>query len=603
MGSSRPELSDDRPGHSVPMPDGHLHRGTAAAHGRVDIKDGEFDANSAEQPSSPSSSSSSHHESSKTDFDLPMSRAKCIALVATVTGAAFLNVLNIQSVVIILPTIGHHLDIPESRQQWIVSSYSLAFGCFLLLWGRIGDIYGKRLVFILGSLWVTLVLAANPFVPNEIGFNVIRGLQGLGAAATVPTALGILGITFPPGKAKNYAFSTYAAGAPLGSVFGNLLSGLIAEYANWIWVFGALAIMSGIITLAGIFLIPPDPPPPASLSSPPDDKPSKRVPVVDWVGAALITTGLIALNFALTQGNVVGWTTPWIALLIAVSALLIGIFVLWQCLLERRYNRGISRAPLIKVSVFCNRRFSAALLIMGLFFAAFNNYLIFTTYFFQDFQGLSPLATMLRYIPTGATGVIVALIVAQLLSHVPTFFILLCGTLATSIACLLYAVPIAPTTTYWAYGLPAMILAVIGADTSAPCLSLFASRALPREDQAMAGALVNAVGQFGRSIGLAISTTIQTAAMASARGLPIKEAGPIMPWDPDSLGGLRAASWSNFGFGIASLLVVLLAFRNMDIVGKTGSSGTTGLTAEEKSHAGEEESALTRFYRRGEQRC
>lgn len=87
--------------------------------------------------------------------------------------------LSVQSVVIILPTIGHHLSVPESRQQWIVSSYSLAFGCFLLFWGRIADLYGKRLVFILGSVWVTAITAANPFVPNEIAFNLFRGLHGL----------------------------------------------------------------------------------------------------------------------------------------------------------------------------------------------------------------------------------------------------------------------------------------------------------------------------------------------------------------------------------------------------------------------------------------
>lgn len=87
--------------------------------------------------------------------------------------------LSVQSVVIILPTIGHHLSVPESRQQWIVSSYSLTFGCFLLFWGRIADLYGKRLVFILGSIWVTAITAANPFVPNEIAFNLFRGLHGL----------------------------------------------------------------------------------------------------------------------------------------------------------------------------------------------------------------------------------------------------------------------------------------------------------------------------------------------------------------------------------------------------------------------------------------
>ncbi|RFU74117.1 hypothetical protein TARUN_8117 [Trichoderma arundinaceum] len=521
--------------------------------------------------------------------ELLLSRARCIALVATATGAAFLNTLAIQSVVIILPTIGRELSVPESRQQWIVSSYSLTFGCFLLFWGRVADLYGKRLIFILGSVWVTAVTAANPFVPNEIAFNLFRGLHGLGAAANVPTAIGILGVTFPPGKAKNYAFSTYGAGAPLGSVFGNILSGFIAQYSNWRWVFGALAIMGGIISVCGVLFIPPPPPSPSGASK-------KGPRSIDWIGATLITVGLLALMFALTEGNVVGWSTPWIPVLIVLSIVIIAAFAVWQWHLERRLTAFKTREaqaesgaamteagddtlrplpptssptpPLIKVSIFRNLQFSAVMVIMGLFFAAFNNYLIYATYYFQEFQGLSPLQTMLRFIPTGVGGATVAIIVSQLLGRVPTVFILISGNLAISVACLLYAVPIAPTTTYFAWGLPAMILSVVGADTTWPCLTLFTSRALPRQDQAIGGALINAVGQFGRSIGLAISTAIQTAVMADARGVAVKDVGSIKAWEPQSLKGIRAASWMNFALGIASLVVVLMAFRTLEIVGK-----------------------------------
>ncbi|OTA06014.1 hypothetical protein A9Z42_0067480 [Trichoderma parareesei] len=495
--------------------------------------------------------------------------------------------LSLQSVVIILPTIGRHLSVPDSRQQWIVSSYSLTFGCFLLFWGRIADLYGKRLIFILGSIWVTAVTAANPFVPNEIGFNVFRALHGLGAAANVPTAIGILGVTFPPGKAKNYAFSTYGAGAPLGSVFGNMLAGLMAQYTDWKWIFGVLAIMGGVISVCGILFIPPPPP-----SQSPSGANKKGPPKIDWIGATLITVGLLALMFALTEGNVVGWDTPWIPVLIVVSILIIAAFAVWQWYLERRLNAASHittgagalesgdaprtlqptssspTPPLIKVSIFRNLQFSAVMVIMLLFFAAFNNYLIFTTYFFQEFQGLSPLQTMLRFIPTGVGGATVAIIVSQLLDRVPTLFILITGHVALCVACLLYAVPIAPSTSYFAYGLPAMILAVIGSDTTWPCLTLFTSHALPREDQAVGGALINSVGQFGRSIGLAISTAVQTAVMANARGLPVKDAGGIVAWDPESLKGLRAASWMNLAFGIVSMGVVLVAFRTLDIVGK-----------------------------------
>ncbi|CAH0049528.1 unnamed protein product [Clonostachys solani] len=490
---------------------------------------------------------------------LPFSKARCIALVATLTGASFLNTLSIMSVVIILPTIGEDLDIPETRLQWVISSYSLTFGCFLLIWGRIADVYGKRLIFIGGSIWVTAIAAANAFLPNEIAFDLFRALHGLGAAANVPTAIGILGVTFPPGKAKNYAFSTYAAGAPLGSVFGNILSGLIAEYANWKWVFGATAIIAGIISAAGIFVIPPTPTPSK------EDNDGKKRPNIDWVGGFLITVGLLALMVALTEGNVVGWATPWIPVLIVVSFLIIAAFVYWQNYIETRLP---DRAPLLKVSLFRNTRFSAVMAIMGLFFAAFNNYLVFATYYFQSFQGLSPIQTTLRFIPTGVSGAIIAAIVSQLLHRVPTVYILGCGTIAMCGSCILFAVPIPPSTSYFAWGLPAMILAVIGADTCWPSLTLFTSHSLSQKDQAIGGALINASGQLGRSIGLAISTAVQTSIMANARQVPIEDAGAMEAWDFATLKGIRAASWMNFGLGAAAVLIVPLAFRTLEIIGK-----------------------------------
>ncbi|PSR80163.1 major facilitator superfamily domain-containing protein [Coniella lustricola] len=317
--------------------------------------------------------------------------------------------LSIQAVVITLPTIGKDLSIPDSRQQWIVSAYSLTFGCFLLLWGRVADLYGKRTIFVLGSAWVALTTVINPFIPNEIGFDVFRGLQGLGAAANVPTAIGILGTTFPPGKAKNYAFSTYAAGAPMGSIFGNLLGGLIASYAHWTWVFWALAILAVVVTVAGYLVIPP----PIVVQG---NQEGKVKATVDWIGALLITAGLMVLLFALTEGNVVGWSTPWVPVLIVVSLILIAAFVLWQ----RRLEHQAVRTPLMKVSIFHNRRFSAAMVIMGLFFACFNGYLIFVTYYFQDFQGHSPIQTTLRFIPTGVVGLLTAAITGKLIAIVPT---------------------------------------------------------------------------------------------------------------------------------------------------------------------------------------
>lgn len=371
---------------------------------------------------------------------------------------------------------------------------------------------------------------------------------------------------------------TPAAGAPLGSVLGNITSGFIAEYANWKWVFGAGAIMAGIISAAGYFIIPP--PPPAVVAATGSDgadagrnaeggakdgrESSQTAASVDWIGAVLVTVGLLLLLFALTEGNVVGWSTPWIPALIVVSILILVAFCFWQHYLETRGRH----TPLVKISMFRSTRFSAVMLVMALCFASFNDFIIFATYYFQDYQDLSPLHTMLRFIPTGVGGAIIAAIVAQLIHRVPTVFILGCGNVAVSLANLLFAVPIPPNTNYFAWAFLAMIFAVIGADTAWPALTLFTSRALPPGDQAMGGALINAAGQLGRAIGLAVSTAAQTAVTARARGVPVEHAGGMLPWDAPSLWGIRAAAWVNFGLGLASLCLVPVAFRSLEIIGR-----------------------------------
>ena len=287
---------------------------------------------------------------------------------------------------------------------------------------------------------------------------------------------------------------------------------------------------------------------------------------VDWVGALLITVGLFALLFALTEGNVVGWSTPWIPVLIVVSVILVALFVFWQRHLEKKG----ALPPLLKVSVFKSGKFSAAMVIMALFFSSFNGFLVYSTYYFQDFQGLSALQTTLRFIPTGVTGVLTAFVVSQFIARIPTYLILLFGNFCVSMSCLLFAAPIPPTTSYFAYGLPAMCLSVLGADTTWPCMTLFTSHALPQQDQALGGALVNSMGQVGRSIGLAIATAIQTAVMARRRGLPIERAGPVKAWEEASLLGIQAANWFHFSLGVLSMVIAVSAFRGAGVVGKAG---------------------------------
>ncbi|KAH4803082.1 hypothetical protein HBH61_178960 [Parastagonospora nodorum] len=491
---------------------------------------------------------------------LPFSKMRSIALVAAVSAAPFLTTFNTQASIITLPTIGEALNIPTSRQQWIVSAYNLTFGCFLLLWGRLADIYGRRLIFLWGSSCFTIFAIVTPFIPNEIGFDVLRGLAGLAAAAMFPTALGILGTTFPPGKAKDLAFGCFGAGAPLGGVVGNIFGGVVSEYLSWKWVFWIFGIIAAAATIAGFFVIPL---PPAQA------EPSMRN-TVDWVGGTLITVGLIILLFALSEGNDVGWSTPWVPTLIVVSLLIVVVFGVWQHYLETKTEKR----PLMKTSIFKNRNFLWANVIMALFFASFNNFLVYATYWFQDYQGLSVIQTTLRFIPTGVTGILVALVTGYILSSVRGDYILTFSTTCVSVASLLFAIPIPDDTTYWAYGFPAMVLSVCGADTLFPVLTLFVAKSLPPEDASLGGALIMAVGQIGRSIGLAIATAVQTAILANEKGASVTDVGSegysSQHWDEGLKLSIRGAAWFNFAISLASTAVVVFFVRGIGIVGGKG---------------------------------
>jgi Na+/melibiose symporter-like transporter len=321
-----------------------------------------------------------------------------------------------------------------------------------------------------------------------------------------------------------------------------------------------MSMLSGAVTIAALLVIP------SPRQTHRQERMSARA-TVDWVGAFLITTSLLCLLFALTQGNVVGWSTAWVSALIVLSFLLIAFFILWQRHLENK----TTRTPLMKPSIFsADRHFGVALLTNGLFNASFNGYLIFATTFYQDYQGLSPLQTTLRFIPTGVTGIVTAAIASQLLLRIPASPLLLTSAACVSVSSLLFAVPIPPrTTSYFAYGFWAMMLSTFGADMLGPCLALFTSLTLPPEHQALGGGLLFTTMQLGRAVGLAIATAVQMAVMAREKGVGIQDVREVQPWDEASLKGLRAGSWVNFAFGVTAFGLLVVGLRGLGVIGKS----------------------------------
>ncbi|KAJ7841750.1 major facilitator superfamily domain-containing protein [Mycena olivaceomarginata] len=162
------------------------------------------------------------------------SRWRAVAIAGTCTAAMLVNSSNNTSVAIALPTIGGALHTRAAALQWLVSAYPLSSGCLLLFCGHLADVHGRKRVFIGGSLILFAFTLACGFAQDEVTLAVLRGLQGVGGAATIPAALGILAHEFPPssGRARAAAFSSFSAGAPVGGALGMVLGGLVTQLSR-----------------------------------------------------------------------------------------------------------------------------------------------------------------------------------------------------------------------------------------------------------------------------------------------------------------------------------------------------------------------------------
>ncbi|KAK7691163.1 hypothetical protein QCA50_006266 [Cerrena zonata] len=229
------------------------------------------------------------NSSLKTDVSPPRlarSRLSIIGLIITCTAAMVLNTANSTAISIALPTIGRDLGIVENKLQWLVSAYSLSSGCLLLFLGRLADLYGRKRTFLLGIFVQAAFGLGCAFSKDEITIDVLRGLQGIGGAAIIPAAIGIMADAFPPSRLRAIAFSTFGAGAPIGASIGNLIGGVLTELTSQSWR-STLYMMTGLSALAfigGYFTMDAD-----VLDMTQDRR-------IDWIGAFLVTAGLVLIS-------------------------------------------------------------------------------------------------------------------------------------------------------------------------------------------------------------------------------------------------------------------------------------------------------------------
>ncbi|PPR06397.1 hypothetical protein CVT26_004843 [Gymnopilus dilepis] len=461
---------------------------------------------------------------------------------------------NATSISISLPTIQRELDLTPAQIQWIVSAYPLSSGCLFLVFGRLADVYGRKLVFTIGTLILAIFTLACAFPNKVITLDVLRGLQGIGAAAVIPASLGILANAFPPSRARSLAFATFAAGAPIGAVFGTAVSGALTEYSKQTWR-SSFYLMSGLTLLCclgGLVSIDRDP---AS------EEKDKRI---DWIGAFLVTAGLVLIVFVLSQGEIAPdkWATPYIIVLLILGVCLVGVFLYWQHILERaqddpsRHHAKFYPPPLMKLTIWtrANWRFAAMMALAFMDWCSFLSWTYWVQLYYQNYMGYTAMQTVVRLLPMFVSGFLCNLFVGFMAAHVPLVFLVAGGAFATSIACLLFAI-IKPGTTYWAYAFNASYISVFGADFVFSSGTLFIAKfALPHE-QSVAGALFNTMTQLGTAVGVTVTTVV------------FNRISERIPSNEDNLRAYRAAQWTAFAFGLVATVLGVIFFRNVGVVG------------------------------------
>ncbi|ORX34486.1 major facilitator superfamily domain-containing protein [Kockovaella imperatae] len=402
----------------------------------------------------------------------------------------------------------------------MTASYGLTLGMFLIASGRLGDLYGPKLLWLLGTGLMAIFNLGTGFCQSRIPFDLCRALAGIGAALAVPNAVAILGRTYPPGSTRSLIFAIFGALAPVGFMVGGAVAALLAQTTSVIWIWFFTAILAAVILVLGIFVLPPD----ANLA------PASARRSFDYVGTLLLIVALGLFNFTWNQGPVVAWSAPYVWSLLLVSMLAFVALYFWE--------KRLGTHALIPTEVL-SRTSLLVYLCLWLGWMSFGVFLFYTTLFIRNVRGVdTALGLTAQLIPVTPTGVICALAVPTLLTRFPGHQIFFVSMVAFLVGDVMGAV--APVHGYWSVTFPSLILVILGPDLSYSTGQLIVSNSVDRQFQGTAGGIVSMITNYSLSIGLGMAGTVEAYVVPN---------GPVLK-------GYRTAFY--FGSGLAALAVVVV---------------------------------------------
>jgi EmrB/QacA subfamily drug resistance transporter len=455
-------------------------------------------------------------------------RTKWYAL-ALLCAVQFMVVLDVAIVNVALPSIQVDLGFSQEDLQWVISAYALVFGGFLLLGGRLADILGRKRIFMIGLVIFGVGSLLCGFAWSDEALIAARALQGLGAAAITPSALSILTTTFAEGRERNIALGAWGAVGGFGAAAGVLLGGILTDLLSWEWIFFVnVPVAVAALVLSPILLT---------------ESRGAHGQSHDVPGAVLITSGLVLLVLGITQGYTWGWTSGRTIAVFVASAILQGVFILWE---------SRQRDPLVPLSIFVRLQTLTAANVAGFIMgtALFSMFLMLTLYM-QQVLGYSPLETGFGYLAVAGTAVIWANVAAVAVNRVGVKPALIFGMIMLT-AGLLYFTQVSVDGSYWADLFPGFLIIGVGIP--------FAF--VPITIAALAGTRPNEAGltsqQIGGAVGIALLSTIAVSTTDDA--VASGTAQPIALTD-----GFVNAFWAGAAIAFVGVLVSIFMVRGRDL--------------------------------------
>ncbi len=406
--------------------------------------------------------------------------------------AQLMVVLDVTVMNIALPSAQRALGFTTVDRQWVVTSYTLAFGSLLLLGGRLADLLGRKVTFLTGLVGFAGVSAVGGASVNFTMLITARACQGAFAALLVPSALSLLTTTFTEPKDRGKAFGIYGAIAAAGGAVGLLLGGALTEYLSWRWTLYVNLIFAGVAFIGGALLL--------------KRSPSPVKPRLDIPGVLLVSSAVFCLVYGFSNAATHNWSTPSTWGFLAAGVVLLAGFALWQ---------GRAANPLLPPRVVLDRNRGGAYASMLIASSGMFGIFLFLTYYMQQTLAYSPVVTGFAFLPfAGGIAVAANLSTIVLMPRIGPKPLVATGMLVAAGAMIWFA-HLGVHTAYVDGVLGPLILTGIGLGlVIAPSINTGTFGVAPR-DAGVASATVTVGQQLGASIGTSLLNTIFASAVTS----------------------------------------------------------------------------------------